>query len=271
MLKIGDFSKLSRISIRMLRHYDQIGLLIPSHTDTFTGYRYYCETQLPVANRITALKEMGFGLASISEILTQYHDPEALRQFLLVKQLEVQEESKEIGRRLRLLDTAIDRLGKDGTMNYDVTRKTMPKRYVASVRMIIPSYDQEHMLWQVMQKETAEINLQPQDPGYGLAVFHDVGFKDKDVDVEIQFQVKGTYQDTEHVKFKTIEPFEIASAAYQGSYEKITEVNEAVAKWLYDNGYEISGPSFCIYHVSPAATDNPEELVTEVCHPIRKK
>ena len=55
MLKIGEFSKLSRISIRMLRHYDETGLLRPTEIDRFTGYRYYCEDQLPVAGRIAAL------------------------------------------------------------------------------------------------------------------------------------------------------------------------------------------------------------------------
>ena len=62
MLKIGDFSKLSRVSIRMLRHYDDIGLLKPAETDTFTGYRYYREDQLFQIGRITALKDMGFSL-----------------------------------------------------------------------------------------------------------------------------------------------------------------------------------------------------------------
>ena len=51
MLKIGDFSKLSRISIRMLRHYDEIGLLVPQSTDSFTFYRYYGKDQLPVAGQ----------------------------------------------------------------------------------------------------------------------------------------------------------------------------------------------------------------------------
>ena len=104
MLKIGDFSKLSRISIRMLRHYDQIGLLIPASTDPFTGYRYYSETQLPVAGRIAALKDMGFGLTAIAELLKNYHDPEALKQYLEIKQLEVQEQAEEAKRRLQLLD-----------------------------------------------------------------------------------------------------------------------------------------------------------------------
>lgn len=49
MLKIGDFSKLSRVSIRMLRHYDEIGLLKPVWIDPESGYRYYAPEQLPIA------------------------------------------------------------------------------------------------------------------------------------------------------------------------------------------------------------------------------
>ena len=69
MLKIGEFSKLSRISIRMLRHYDEIGLLMPENTDPFTGYRYYSEAQLFTAGRINALKDMGFRLCDVAELL----------------------------------------------------------------------------------------------------------------------------------------------------------------------------------------------------------
>lgn len=62
MLKIGEFSKLSRVSVRMLRHYDQKGLLTPSEIDPMTGYRYYSENQLSQVFRITALKDLGFSL-----------------------------------------------------------------------------------------------------------------------------------------------------------------------------------------------------------------
>ena len=57
MLRIGEFSKLSRNSIRMLRYYDEMGLLVPETTDPFTGYRYYSEAQLFMAGRINALRE----------------------------------------------------------------------------------------------------------------------------------------------------------------------------------------------------------------------
>ena len=54
MLKIGDFSKLSRVSVRMLRYYDEIGLLKPAEIDRFTDYRYYSEAQLPIYHQIGA-------------------------------------------------------------------------------------------------------------------------------------------------------------------------------------------------------------------------
>jgi len=272
MLKIGDFSKLSRISIRMLRHYDEIGLLEPRNTDHFTSYRYYSEDQLPVAGRITALKEMGFSLATILEILKNYDNPQALAGFLEIKQSDVQAEHEETGRRLLLLETAIKRLRKDDTaMNYNVILKTLPERYVASVRKVIPAYDQEGMLWNILMTETASMKLQPADNCLGLAVFHDKEFKENDVDVEIQTAVKGPCQNTEHVVFKTVPAIEIASITYKGSYGQITEVNQAAANWINDNGYEFHGAMFCIYHVSPAQTQNPDDLVTEVCYPVKRK
>ena len=261
MLRIGDFSKLSRVSIRMLRHYDKIGLLIPESVDESTGYRYYSESQLPEADTIQALRTMGFGLSVIGEILNKYENEEEMEQFLMIKR-----------EKLRLLDNTIQWLRKDGNfMDYNVTLKTLPKRYVASVRQVIPAYDCEGMLWETLNKEIAGQNVKPENPGYGLAVFHDKGFKESDVDVEIQVSVDGTYQDTEHVKFKYVDEMQIASVTYKGSYDQITRVNKAVAEWICENGYDFDGPSVCIYHVSPHDARTPEDLVTEVCFPVKKK
>jgi len=272
MLKIGDFSKLSRISIRMLRHYDEISLLRPASTDDFTSYRYYSEAQLPAANRIKALRDMGFSLAAVAEILIYYDDPEALSRFLSVKQTEMQEQAEDTKHRLLLLETAIKRLRKDNTMmKYDVTLKTLTERYVASVREVIPAYNQEGMLWNILMQETAPMNLQSADPCQCLSIFHDEDFKDSDVDVEIQMTVKGICKNTEHVVFKTVPAVQIASATYKGGYEQLTAVNEAVANWVNDNGYEFDGAMFCIYHVGFAQTQNPDEFITEVCYPIKKK
>ena len=272
MLKIGIFSKLSRISIRMLRHYDEIGLLMPSETDGLTGYRYYTEGQLPTAGWIVALRDMGFGLSAIAELLGGMEDAQALSRILSIKRSELQEEAEAVNRRMLLLETAMNRLRKDGTMmNFNVTLKMMPELYVASVRMSIPTYQEEGMLWQTLMRETAPLHIQDTDPSYALAIFHDGEFKEAEVDVEVQKSVKGRYQDTAHVTFKTTPAVEIASCTYKGSYDKMGEVNAAVAGWVEQNGYEMSGLSFNIYHVSPHEASNPEEFVTEVCYPVKTK
>ena len=102
MLKIGEFSKLSRVSIRMLRRYNEVGLLLPAEIDPITGYRYYSEDQLPAAGRITALRVMGFGLAAIEQLLATWEEPVALEAILDAKQARLQEEAALAQRRLLL-------------------------------------------------------------------------------------------------------------------------------------------------------------------------
>ena len=101
-------------------------------------------------------------------------------------------------------------------------------------------------------------------------IFHDAEWKESDVDIEAQKTVKGSYSDTEHVKFRTLSPVNVASATYRGSYDRISEVYSAVYSWVEANGYEPDGLLMNIYHVSPHETDNPDEYVTEVCLPVKK-
>ena len=272
MLKIGEFSKLSRVSIRMLRHYDTIGLLKPMAIHPETGYRYYGEEQLPVAGRIAALKEMGFRLSEIAEILPCFADRELLESRLRTKQNELRREFELTAYRLRLLDTACQRLRKDAeTMNYDVTLKTFPERYAATVRRTIPCYEQEQMLWDILMEETGRMNLTPGNPCCCCAVFHDEEHRETDVDVEVQKTVTGTYPDTEHVKFRTLPEVTAATAVCRGSYDQMDAVMRSVADWIVRSGYVLNGAVFFIYHVSPYETDNPSEFVTEICYPVRKK
>ena len=268
MLKIGEFSKLSRVSIRILRHYDELGLLHPVRIDPDTGYRYYRESQLPTASRIAALRDMGFGLAAIGELLA-CDDPALLERHLLARRAELTALQDQTARRLRLLGTALQRLRKDGfPMNCPVTIKTFPARYAATLRMTIPSYDQEGLLWSELVRRTAPLHLVPDDPCLCAVVFHDREFRESDVDVEAQKTVRGAYPDTDGVLFRTLPPVTAATAVCRGSYAQLNDVMTAVAAWVLDNGYTLSGPAFNLYHVSPHETSNPDEFVTEVCYPI---
>lgn len=271
MLKIGEFSKLSRVSVRMLRHYDEIGLLKPAEIDRFTDYRYYREDQLPIVCRITALKDMGFSLADIVKILEIYDDRELLEQYLSTRENELNELMRDTAHKLTLLDAARNRLRKEENMSYNVTVKTVAERYAATVEMTIPRYEDEGMIWGVMMQETCRMNLIEDDPCLCAVTFLDGEYKEEDVKMLAWKTVKGHYNDTEHVKFRTLPAVTVASCTYKGSYELITEVYTAVIAWIDANGYQPDGPMFNIYHVSPHETQNPDEFVTEVCYPIKKK
>ena len=270
MLKIGEFSKLSRVSVRMLRHYDAINLLKPALVDRFTEYRYYNEDQLPQCSRITALKDLGFSLSEIREMLSLFHVPKAIDDRLAHRQAQLEKERQEIERKLLLLDTARKRLRKEETMQYDITIKTFPERYAASLRMTIPRYEDEGVLWQQLREETAGLHLIPADPCLCAAVFWDSVYKESDVDVEVQKTVKGCYPDTEHVRFRTLPPVTVASCVFRGGYDQIVDVYAACAAWIKSNGYAYAGAMFNIYHVSPHETQNPDDYVTEVCWPVKK-
>ena len=267
MLKIGDFSKLSRVSIRMLRHYDDIGLLKPAEIDEFTGYRYYREEQLFTIGRITALKDMGFALADIIRILEIYDDKERFDEFLLERQKELEKISKETEYKLMLLDTARKRLRKEQNMKYDVTVKIIPERYAATVHMIIPRYEDEQMAWNMMKEYKAP--LVPAEPCLAGCSFFDNEYKEENVEIIAWMTVKGQYEDSEHVKFETIPAVKVASCIIKGSYEQMTDATATAMSWIKENGYKLAdSPMFCIYHVSPAQTNNPDEYVTEACFPV---
>jgi predicted transcriptional regulator YdeE len=103
MLKIGDFARAARVTIKTLRYYAREGLLTPVYIDRYSGYRYYTLDQLPTLNRILALKDLGFSLAQIRQLLAETLTAEELRGMLRVKQGE-SERLQRVEERLEMID-----------------------------------------------------------------------------------------------------------------------------------------------------------------------
>ena len=175
MLKIGLFSKLSRVSIRMLRYYDEMGLLRPAYIDPNSDYRYYREDQLQTVGWITALRDMGFSLADVRRMSQLGRDAEALAPFFAARRRELQAETAKTAQQLLLLDTAEKRLGKEDFMQYNITIKTIPARYAACVHTVIPRYQDEGQVWQTLCAETDHMHLVPDDPCYCAVTFLEIG------------------------------------------------------------------------------------------------
>ena len=253
----------------MLRYYDEIGLLKPAQIDEYTGYRYYDESQLPKIGMIRSFKELGFSLSDIVKMIDACDDHEKLDAYYAKRQLELTKQAEITAHRMMLLDTARKRLRKEQTMSYNVSVKTIPERYAATVHTVIPHYEDEGLVWQILCEETDDMNMIPADPCLVAAEFPDDEFKEENVEIFAWKTVKGSYPDTEHVKFKTLPAVKVASCVVYGGYEQMPEVYGAVIAWVKENGYEPDGAMFNIYHVSPHETQDPDEFITEVCYPVK--
>ena len=142
MVRIGVFARLCEVSIKTLRHYDDIGLLVPAYVDDWSGYRYYTLEQLPRLYRILALKDLGFSLDEIAGLLRRNLPPAEMTRLLRGKQAEMQQRLAEEGARLARVETRLRQLEQEGTMsNFDVRLKTVEPQTVASIRETIPDWN----------------------------------------------------------------------------------------------------------------------------------
>lgn len=271
MFRIGEFSKLARVSIRTLRHYDEIGLLVPDQVGPENGYRYYSAQQLSQIARIQLLREMGIGLQTIGQMLQQLQNPHELERFLALQQLQLKDQQQELQHRIALVQSAIDRLRKEQNMSlFHVEKKIFPAMQVAALRRVIPCYEQEGELWKEMRQALRQWGAEGQmSEKKGLmTVYYDEGFCEREVDVEIRSVISGSFSDCQNVQFKTIPSITAATAMLNGRHDQVGQVYAEIARWVEQNGCRIKGPMFNIYHVSPAMDPNPDHWVTEVCVPL---
>ena len=271
MFKIGDFSRLSGVSIRMLRHYDKLGLLLPKHIDECSSYRYYTAEQLSVVGKIGQLRELGFSLTLIKEMLQGDMNQDDLHRFLRLKQMELQEELKVIEKQVTHISSLLQQ-GAD-IHPYHVILKEIPQRHVLSVRRVIATYHHEAQLWNTLYASIAQQKIQLAPDPCPMAIFHDLEHKTDNIDVEVQVSIEGNInfdlEKSANLLHYTTEPIEIASVMINGSYEQMGAVSQVVAQWIEEHGYDLNGPMFNIYHVSPAQETNPEKWVTEACFPVK--
>ncbi|MET1051935.1 MAG: helix-turn-helix domain-containing protein, partial [Mycetocola sp.] len=136
MFTIGEFASIGRVSVRMLRHYDEIGLLPPARVDPFSGYRYYTGAQFHDLNQVVTLKELGFTLEDVATIVHGGLGPDAVHAMLLHRRAELATQLELDTARLNRLDAHI-RITEGGTIMSDPTRtvaaqlRTLPEERVA--------------------------------------------------------------------------------------------------------------------------------------------
>lgn len=271
MFKIGEFSKLTQVSIRMLRYYDEIGLLKPAGVDKFTGYRMYSADQIPVLQKIILLRDTKFKIAEIKDIILSSEQINIADE-LEKKKRQIQKEIDIEEKRIAKIDNAINEIEKSNfKIHCNINFKSVDKISILSVRDIIPTYFHEGLLWKrlfdFIQKESIPIKHDIYD---NVALYHDIEHKDENVDVEVGVIVDKIGQDKDGFMYREVECVEkMAYAMVYGPYENLAKAYEMLAYYLESyNERMAEKPSRQICHVGTCDTKNPEEYLTEIQIPL---
>lgn len=130
MLSIGEFAKWAGVSVRMLRHYDRLGLLQPARVDEFTGYRFYSSTQFERANQLLAFKDLGFALEDVRTLLAADPTSAQVAGLLQERRDQLERQIEDDRRRLRQVLARLSAIEKEHVMNTvdnDVTETALPQ------------------------------------------------------------------------------------------------------------------------------------------------
>lgn len=247
MFQIGEFSRLSRVSVRMLRHYDQLGLLKPSYTDSFTNYRYYSAEQLPRLNRILALRDLGFSLEQIANMLDAELSSEQLLGMLKLKQAEIEQQLQAEQARLKRLEARIYQMnGKDSRPMYDLILREIESQLVLSYREMASDDDRIQYMFEEAEAYVAQFDARADKPP--MTVYHDQEYREKEIDAEVILPLKFAIAGTDQMHVLALPAIRTAACVvHTGNYLNIYQAYNALLEWIEANGYRIVGPVREVY------------------------
>lgn len=271
MYLITEFSKLTAVSVRMLRYYDKHDIFKPIKVDPDNQYRYYSASQMNTLNKIKVLRDFGFNVTEIKEVLSL--DETSFKTILIEKQVEL---SLNLQKQLELLNK-IQRLTDDDNHSYnfeiDLTLKEIPPLQVLSLRKRIPTYFHEELLWKEFSKLIKDRELKMPKEYLSFTIFHDLDYRDENVDVEVVVEFRETHQAaSESDLLSYVLPGHplAASIMVVGSYHNIDPAYQAFAQWLENHPqYQMDGKTRQINHKGPWNCREESEYITELMIPIK--
>jgi DNA-binding transcriptional MerR regulator len=282
MFRIGDFSRLCRVSVKMLRHYDTIGLLPAAWVDPQTDYRYYSADQLPRLNRLLALKELGFSLEQIAYLLSADLSAQQMRGMLARRRAEIEQHMHEQEARLLLVESRLRHMEDTGVQpSYEVVLRRVEGQRVASLRTVLPTLTMIEQLFH--EVETFATRCRCRAPLPPLLLYHDADYREDEADVEVAVPIAGSPRPAGRVTIADLPGYEtMACVVHTGSYSTITHATEALFRWIVVHGYSICGPMREVYiRFDAAGTEvqipsaflagSSAEYVTEIQVPVEQR
>ncbi|MDJ0394384.1 MerR family transcriptional regulator [Rhodococcus sp. G-MC3] len=274
MFTIGEFASIGRVSVRMLRHYDEIGLLTPAKVDPFTGYRFYEGRQFETLGRILEFKDLGFKLVDVVRIVDGKLGNDDLRSMLADKRAEVASRLDLDAARLRRLDARLHQREGVHTM-ITVETKSLPTTRIAQISATAAGFGNENIgpvigpMYASLAQDLAVAGI-----GFGpssLATYEALDDAEgAGIRVNAAFEVPPATSSGTGFQVVDLPAVELAATTvHHGSMATIGETWELLIAWITENGYELAGICRETYLVSMPRPQ--EEWVTELQQPIVRR
>jgi DNA-binding transcriptional MerR regulator len=276
MFRIGEFSKLCQVPTSVLRYYDEIGIFKPEKVDAFTGYRYYSINQLPSLNRILALRDLELSLSEISQIIHEQISIDELKGMLRLKQAQLAQQQAEVHAKLQRVHYRLTHIEREYKMpDYEVIIKSAEAMKIASIRETIPTVEQMPSRCAAMFEAVIQWlrSRQTHPAGPSLAIYHNTEYTETNIDVENGFVVDTSLQDGIFtygdftITVHTLPRVEqVASTIHRGSFDNLIEGWQALARWIEENGYEVTGSSSREFYLNGPS----EAPVAEIQYAVKR-
>lgn len=271
MYTIGEFSNIGKVSAKMLRHYDKIGLLKPEFINPENRYRFYSKNQIKDILFINRLKAYRFSLEEICGIL-QKKDSAYLKMKIEEKLSMLAEEIRNNQYLLLQMEDEIELLekGEDimaSNRKFDITVDKMKPFTVLSIRDTISMDNIGNLIGKVYENIHRN-GLTPM--GECMSIYYDKDFDPDNADVEVCVPVNREYK-AENSSTRTIEGGLHVHTTFIGPYSEIGEGYAAISDWIKENGYEVIRPPFDRYIKGPGSQCAPKDFVTEIYFPVAKR
>ena len=264
MYKIGDFSRMSKTTIKTLRYYEKEGLLMPIYVDQNTGYRYYETGQLVELSKIISLRQIGLSIKDIKSILAGYNMEKILNK--------KKEELKENLILFHIQLSKINYLLEGDNMKNEIFIKAIPSYIIYYKDGVISDYSKisEFVLQAGTECHKANPNLKCVTPNYCYISYLDGEYKEKDIKIRYAEAVEKIGLATEKVKFMQTDAITAVCIYHKGSYDHLRDSYNIILKYIEDNDYEIiDNPREC-YLDGCWNKENENDYLTEIQFPVKK-
>ena len=269
-LKIGEFSKLMQVTVKTLRHYESIGLLMPDEVDDSSGYRYYRFEQMQRLSDIRKYKDIGFSLDEIKCLYdNDAHSPTIGQLKSKIRDCERQMRLM-LDRRHKLIEMVNSRKHIKTMDKFSI--QALPAITVASHREVIKSYNDLGMLCvNVIGPEMHRLGCKCSPAGYCFTIEHNKEYTPTDIDIEYCEQVEVMGNDSSIITFRRLEAVPTALCMkHYGPYDKFYESYVEAFKYIEEQGYKICGHPRTVYVDGIWNQEDPEKWLSIIQVPIEK-